>query len=69
MIELHVPTEAAVKAVASVVGHITDGLDAVVVAHDWSSVYEGHIHLTLAGNARDLATATRRAEALGGKVD
>lgn len=67
--DLHVPTTEAVRSLASMVGYITDGLDAVVVRHGRSTVYAGHVHLVLAGNARDLAIAVERAAKIGGKVD
>lgn len=66
--DLHIPAQA-VKGLASMVGFVTEGLDAVVIAHEPSSVYENHVHLTLAGNQRDLAIACERASRLGGVVD
>ena len=69
MIDLHVPTENTAKALASVVGYITDRLDAVVLEHEESTVYEGYIHLRLTGNDRDLATAVERASRIGGVID
>lgn len=67
--DLHVPIEAVAGAVASVAQHITEGLDAVVIDQELSTVYDGWVHLILAGNPPDLATASRRAAALGGVVD
>lgn len=67
--DLHVPTDLTVKAVATTVGYVTEGLDAVVLEHRTSDVYEGHVHLILAGNARDLAIAAERAAKIGGVVD
>lgn len=48
---------------------LTDGLDAVVLHAEPSSLYRGSIHFTLAGNPRDLAKAAERASSLGGVVD
>lgn len=67
--DLHVPTDLTVKAMATVVGYVTDGLDAVVLEHSPSEVYEGHVHLVLTGNGRDLAIAAERAARIGGVVD
>lgn len=67
--ELHVPTDLSVKAMASVVGYTTDGLDAVVLRHEVSTKHAGSVHLVLTGNARDLEIARQRAEKLGGVTD
>lgn len=67
--DLHIPTESSVKGLASIVGFVTDGLDAVVISHEPSSIYDGSVHLVLAGNPRDLAIAAGRAINLGGVVD
>ena len=67
--DLHVPTDKGVKAIASVVGYITDGLDAVVLSNSPSRVYEGYTLLVLTGNERDLAIAAERASRIGGVVD
>jgi len=67
--DLHVPSENTAKALATTVGYITDRLDAVVISHEPSKIYEGSIHLVLAGNDRDLATAAERASRIGGVVD
>lgn len=69
MIDLHIPTENTVQAVSSVVGYVTERLDAVVIEHGFSDVYEGFVHLKLTGNSRDLAIATERASKIGGVVD
>lgn len=67
--DLHVPTDLTVQAMATTVGYVTDGLDAVVLNHEISEIYEGHVHLVLAGNPRDLAIACERAAKIGGVVD
>jgi hypothetical protein len=67
--DLHIPTDHSVKALANVVGYVTEGLDAVVVKQEASLVYEGYVHLTLAGNDRDLSIAVERASKIGGVVD
>ena len=64
MIEVSVPTEKSVKAIATVVGYITDGLDAVVVGQVASLKKPGEMVLTIAGNPRDLELARERAERL-----
>lgn len=66
--DLHVPLRAGILGPA-LIGTITDGLDAVVIHHEPSKVYENHVHLVLAGNARDLAIAAERASKMGGVVD
>lgn len=67
--ELHIPTSPKLSALAQVVAYVTDGLDAVVIAHRPSLLYPDSIHLVLAGNGRDLAIAAERAKRVGGKVD
>lgn len=69
MIDLHVPTDGTVKNTASVVGYITDGLDAVVLTHEPSALYPGMVHLVVTGNGRDLSIATDRAQKIGGLFD
>lgn len=65
--DLLVPCDMTVKAVATVVGYITDGLDAVVLEHNPAG--DEMLRLHMAGNARDLAIATDRAQKIGGVVD
>lgn len=67
--DIHVPVDNTAGAVATLVGTITKGLDAVVIAHEVSTIYEDSVHLTLAGNARDIAIAVDRASKFGGVVD
>lgn len=59
----------AVKSIANVVGFITEGLDAVVLSQEVSTIYPGCVKLHIAGNDRDLGIATERAMTLGGVVD
>jgi hypothetical protein len=66
--DLHVPATTKGE-LAQLSNHITDRLDAVVLHAELSSLYEGSVHLTLAGNPRDLAIAAERASRLGGVVD
>lgn len=67
--ELHIPASPKLSSLAATVAYVTDGLDAVVIAHRPSLLYPDSIHLVLAGNQRDLATAAERAKVVGGKVD
>lgn len=64
MIEITVPCDPAVKAIASVVGFLTDGLDAVAL-DQWASVEKpGHMTIKITGNSRDLGIVQERAERL-----
>jgi hypothetical protein len=65
MITLHVPTDATVKAIASVVGYLTDGLDAVVTDQKASITKIGFIEIRVEGNPRDLGIVAERADRLG----
>lgn len=68
MIQIKIPTKAAVLASANSVGFITDGLDAVVVENHYD-VENLCMHLTIAGNDRDLGIAMERAIKIGGEMD
>lgn len=65
MITLTVPCDASVKAVATVVGFLTDGLDAVVIEQAASIKHPGHLTVTVTGNPRDLGIVESRSEKLG----
>lgn len=70
MIDLHAPLEEkSAPALRDLIVYVTDGLDAVVISHNPSRVYQDFVLLVLAGNPRDLATAVERAAKIGGKVD
>ena len=61
-----IPTEATVAGVASVVGYITEGLDAVVLGRPVASIkHPGCMTFTVTGNPRDLKIAEERSEKLG----
>lgn len=67
MLELHVPV--VTSGMSSTSKWITEGLDAVVIKSELSTIYEGSLCLTIAGNQRDLAIATERASRVGGVVN
>lgn len=67
MIGIYVPSSPAVRELASVVGYITEGLDAVVI--ETQDEGEKGMFLRLAGNDRDLGLAMERAIKIGGFVD
>lgn len=66
---VYVPTDFSIKAVASVLGYVTDGLDVIVSIHEKSETYEGHIRLVLDGNPQDTQIAAERAASIGGFGD